>query len=420
MKILMITSLYHPHNRGGGEISIKTIAESLYAEGNEVAVLATSDKKGLSSELINGVRVWRAGIKNVYWHHDKAKHSGIKKALWHLIDVYNPSMIKYADTVFKKVQPDVIQIHAIFGWSSSILRWAAKQKVLSVQVLHGYELACPKANTFKDGQRCLTQCLSCNLAKMPHKHFSNKLNGVVGISNSVLKKYASFGFFKDVGVKRTIYNARNPEMIGLTAASTLENALDLSSGANLNYPTHERLDNSIVRFGFMGNIAQMKGVELLLETFKAHAPPNAELWIAGTGVEDYVQPLHARFGDSKTRFVGKSFPAQFFRDIDVAIVPSLWDEPLGVVVFEALAFGCPVIGSSRGGIPEMIQVGVSGLVFDPDEPMGLANAISLLAQDSQLRNSFAENARRSVEHFLSTSRIANEYVDFYNIIRKDS
>jgi len=416
MKILIISSLYHPHNRGGGEISIKTIAEALIANGHEVTVLATGGTKGLTLDVVNGVRVWRAKLKNTYWHHEAGRQPAYKRMLWHIIDIYNPFMVKYAKTVLETETPDIIQIHALQGWSSSIVRWAVKQKLPTIQVLHGYEMVCPNARTFRNGQRCVTQCVTCKVMRLPHRHYSKMFSAVVGISNAVVARQAGFGYYENVPLRRTIYNARNPEMIGLTKSAKVENKIDIKNTPNTHYPVDAARDRSKTRFGFMGSLNYSKGVELLLEVFAQSAPPNTELWIAGMGDDAYVLGLKAKYEASNITFVGKSFPAQFYRDIDVAVVPSIWDEPLGVVVFEALAFGCPVIASTRGGIPEMIQPGIDGLLFDPDRPKELADAISRLATDTGLRKRMSEAAPISAQRFLSVSRIAGDYEELYGAV----
>jgi glycosyltransferase involved in cell wall biosynthesis len=61
-------------------------------------------------------------------------------------------------------------------------------------------------------------------------------------------------------------------------------------------------------------------------------------------------------------------PAELFAKIDVLVVPSLWHEPLGRIVFEAYAHGLPVIATDRGGISEIVSPGETGFLFDPDVP----------------------------------------------------
>lgn len=420
MKVLIITTLYPPHITGGAEITIHTIAEGLVKDGVEVAVLATKGEPGLTVETINGVRVWRAGLKNVYWHHSRHGQPPHRKLLWHLIDIFNPFMPQYAETVFTAERPDVIQMHVITGWTSALTRWATRKAVPTIQVLHGYYLLCFNGNVFSRGRPCRLQCMKCRLARAPHRIYTNKLSAVVGCSRAVLAKHTQFGYFSGIKLHNVIYNARDPKMLGSRAPAICGGA----GSADFEAPDRDGNPpagvNNVVKFGFMGALSATKGLELLLKTFIEVAPAHAELQIAGTGADDYVRSLQTTFKHERVVFVGKSDPASFFGNIDVAVVPSLWDDPLPGVTFEALAFGRPVIGATRGGIQEMIQVGNNGLIFDPDRPAELADAIVRLATDAELRDRLSRNASASVKQFFSVPRISREYqMLYYKLLKMD-
>jgi glycosyltransferase involved in cell wall biosynthesis len=68
-------------------------------------------------------------------------------------------------------------------------------------------------------------------------------------------------------------------------------------------------------------------------------------------------------------------PAAFFSEIDALVVPSIWEEPLGRVVHEAFAFGKPVLASRMGGIPEIVQDGVNGILVEASSSTALATAM---------------------------------------------
>jgi glycosyltransferase involved in cell wall biosynthesis len=125
-----------------------------------------------------------------------------------------------------------------------------------------------------------------------------------------------------------------------------------------------------------------------------------ELLIAGRGEEQYEKGLRERYGDADDiKFLGFIKPADFFAQVDVAIVPSLWNDTLPSVVFESLGYGVPVVGSRRGGIPEMVLDGVNGLVFEPDDPASLVSAIVKLRDDPALLSSLRSACRPSSAKF---------------------
>jgi glycogen(starch) synthase len=142
--------------------------------------------------------------------------------------------------------------------------------------------------------------------------------------------------------------------------------------------------------------------------------PNAELEVvagrdeAGRGMAaGFASALAALERKGTVRFLGhRNFGPdlfQCFADADVLVVPSRTEGTPRVLV-EARAFGCPVIGTSVGGIPTSITDGVDGLLVPPEDSAALAEAILRLAQDRQLREQlitagYATAHRSTVEAF---------------------
>jgi glycosyltransferase involved in cell wall biosynthesis len=106
------------------------------------------------------------------------------------------------------------------------------------------------------------------------------------------------------------------------------------------------------------------------------------------GYEDHVDGLHALAArehvDDVTAFAGFQNPAAYLADADVVLVPSRV-EPFGLVAVEALLLGRAVVASRVGGLREIVQDGVTGLLVEPDDPQALADAIvGLLADPDRL------------------------------------
>jgi glycosyltransferase involved in cell wall biosynthesis len=168
-------------------------------------------------------------------------------------------------------------------------------------------------------------------------------------------------------------------------------------------------------FGYLGRLVPEKGLERLIDAFKAHKSDGSRLLIAGVGEEGYSRELSRRAasgGQNDIHFSGWIEAPEFFRRVDVLVLPSLWQEPLGRVTLEACAHGVPVVGSRRGGIPEVVKDGITGLLFDPDDPGALVGACERLARDRGLLRGLSANAlQRAREH--SLDHIAGAYDDAY-------
>ena len=103
------------------------------------------------------------------------------------------------------------------------------------------------------------------------------------------------------------------------------------------------------------------------------------------GDEAYLAQLRSLAGPN-VRFLGWTSPEAFFPEIDILVLPSVWPDPQPRVTFEAFSYGVPVIGSRAGGIPEEIDEGRTGWLFDAGSAEALAEVIAARLTDRADRN----------------------------------
>lgn len=96
----------------------------------------------------------------------------------------------------------------------------------------------------------------------------------------------------------------------------------------------------------------------------------------------------------------RKLPA-LLRQVTVVVVPSVWVEPGGLVVLEAMACGVPVVATRQGGPAEVITDGVDGLLVSPTDPAEMAGRITRLIRNPELRNRIGRAGRRRVEEAYS-------------------
>jgi spore coat protein SA len=154
---------------------------------------------------------------------------------------------------------------------------------------------------------------------------------------------------------------------------------------------------------FVGRLVSEKGIHVLFEAFSKIFKQihDCKLLIVGgahfgnNNETTYVKKLRqqAEIFQERIHFTGsvshQDLPG-IFANAAAFVCPSLWEEPFGIVNVEAMACGIPVIASNRGGIPEAI--GDSGILFDPDQPESLAEALTNILNKSSLAQSFSEKA----------------------------
>ena len=386
MKILYINSLYSPLIEGGAEISLQLIVEGLQSKGYEVAVLSLMPENGLKEEMVNGVRVYRAGLKNRYWPYTKQRPGKLQRLSWHFKDRYNKAMRSYVNKVLQIEKPDVVSCHNLAGWSVAVWDEIHRAGIPVIQVLHDMYLACANSNMFKGDHPCDKQCLSCRLLRSQHPEKSGQVSAVVGISQSILNRFTQLGYFQKAE-KRVIHNTRSIP----------------TPPARRNRKAGEPL-----KIGYLGTLSKIKGVEWLIEQFQS-LDINATLSIGGRGQADYEAHLRSISTKPSVKFLGQMNSNDFYAMIDVLVVPSLWQEPLGMVAIEALAHHVPVIAHKTGGLQESVVDGMNGLYCYASDPHSLGRAIVRLYNDIDLYNRLSAAARDSVADILSKERMIGEY-----------
>ena len=397
MKVLLVNKLYAPDIGGGAELVLADLAAGLQARGSEVLVATTTDGDQVVEGEVAGVPVTRLPLRNIYWHHGGAQRGALQRMMWHARDAHNPAMGEALGRVIRRFDPDVISFHNLAGFSTAAWDAAFAQRKPAVQVLHDYYNLCPRSQFFRDGKNCDTPCTSCRLFRRGRAAQSNGLKGVVGVSHAVLDAHVRNGLFAEVGVRRVINNAQR---FGAMTAR--------------DYPS------TAVTYGFIGTLAEWKGIRQLLDAFRSVAEqadaPALRLLVAGDGEPAYVDELRATYASDRIEFLGRVKPASFYESIDVLVVPSIWHDPLPGVVFESLLFGVPVIGARRGGIPEMVNDRVNGLLYDPDTAGALAGCIRQMALTSGLVREFGARARAGSSHFADTGRVVTEHLAVFDAV----
>lgn len=181
---------------------------------------------------------------------------------------------------------------------------------------------------------------------------------------------------------------------------------------------------------FIGRIIQPKGVHLAIKAVQAYnrtATRKLTLKIAGkhysgSGKDDYwQQQILPNLDDPYIDYVGFLSSSRekqlFLANAAGTIVPSLFDEPFGLVTIESFACGTPVIGLDSGALPEVIDDGVNGLIVkkQTDDEVTVARLAEAISRVQQIdRNA----CRRDYEHRFTAARMARDYEKIYlNLIQ---
>ena len=153
----------------------------------------------------------------------------------------------------------------------------------------------------------------------------------------------------------------------------------------------------------MAGLEQAKGVRLLMAAWDRYLgssrDPGLRLVIAGAGSLDREVALGHRPRPS-VEMLGLIPPGQV-RELTsrarAVLVPSVWEEPFGLVVVEAMAAGTPAIAAGHGSFPELVTPGVDGVLFQPGDPDALARAVADVAAHPEKYEGYGRRARETYE-----------------------
>lgn len=188
---------------------------------------------------------------------------------------------------------------------------------------------------------------------------------------------------------------------------------------NPNLPTadldekYQLKDKKIVLFA--GKLTAYKGVKYLISAARKIA---AEIVILGEGPEmENLKKRSRDYGLKNVHFIGHLGTSnelnKFYKRADVFVAPSVWDEPLGLVILEAMASKTPVVVTRKGGIPLAVKDGVNGYFVRPRNSSEIVEKVNLLLSDDVKRAKMRENARKIVEQKFSWEAIAHRFILMY-------
>jgi len=384
MKIAIMNTLYAPIQVGGAEISVQALAEAFSQKGNEVLVICLG--KESANYQLNNVSVKVIKIENGYWPYDLESKSAYQKFLWHFKDASNTKYEVILKDILAEFNPKIFFTNNLSGFSSKAWQISKKLNIKIVHTLRDYYLQCPKSTKFKNNLNCDNNCLSCKTFSYTKKLDARKVDFVVGISKFILKDHKKNGYFKNISSK-IIYNG----------FEIIENKSINKTGNNL-------------VFGYIGQITKSKGIELLLKSFAKIKNQKFKLLIAGNIEGDYLRYLKTINDSNKIEYLGHVKNSLFFENIDVLVVPSLWNEPFGRVVLEAITHNKPVIASNKGGIKELL-CNNKGFVFEPEEDE-LTRLLKKIILDTKFLSNFSFD-KNFLEQF-SIKKTVEQYLSVFN------
>lgn len=169
---------------------------------------------------------------------------------------------------------------------------------------------------------------------------------------------------------------------------------------------------------FFGRLRKKKGVFDLLDAIPVVLAryPDIRFVLAGDeglqAVKEHATRLGVAHAVVVPGWVSGPEKQKWLNDADIFVLPSHF-EALGVSILEAMAAGVPLVATKVGGIPDLIENEVEGLLVEPHAPVSLAEAIIRMCDNEALRTAFAEAAYAKVCNVYSFERVFGQMAEMY-------
>ena len=366
MKILLCNKFYY--GRGGDCIVTMNMERLLKKYGHDVAVFSMQYSENENSKWS---RFWPSNMNKVdaFIRPFGAKH--VVKGFLQLLNDFNP---------------DVVHLHNIHTQLSPVIaKIAHERNIRVVWTLHDTKLVCPCYTCMRDGQWC-EECFTDKKAVIKHRCMPG---GVIGSTigyleakkwnKEKLQEYTDLflppsQFMMDTVVR----GGYNPKKFRV-----LCNFIDVEKVKN---PCFEKKDYYV----YLGRVNEVKGIRTLC---KAADTLPFKLIVIGGG--ELLTELQKEYKDSNIVFKGQMEWNDFRPIIEGAkfmVLPSEWSENNPLTVIESQSLGTPVLGARIGGIPELIEEGVTGMTFESGNIEDLKDKIELMWNSSFDYKTIADNA----------------------------
>jgi glycosyltransferase involved in cell wall biosynthesis len=406
LRILLVAQFYPP-DVGGEERHVHGLANELARRGHRVAV-ATQTLTGeptVTDE--DGVRVHR--VRSTMMR--LPVHSSTGRP--HAPPFADPGLRARLGEVVRAERPQVVHGH---NWAYySALAPARQAGAPLLLTLHDYGHVCPTHRLMRpDGSLCagpeLRACLSCAAA-----HYGPAKGFPVTVAHRLSRPGRDRGLAHIFAVSNAVAE-HNRLAQGAVPWSVLPNFVPARLLSDVDGSVAGPRDPELPAGDFLlfvGELHEQKGVGTLLDAYRripaAVRPPLVCLGRPGPAPFDLPEGVRVLGPWPHERVMGA------VRACTIAVVPSRWPDPCPTTVLEAMAAGRPLVATRTGGIPDMVADGETGLLVEPDDPAGLARALTTLLADPDRARSLGRAGRRRVTAFTDRA-VVDRLTDVYRAV----
>ena len=394
MKILLINKFLYPN--GGSETYIFKLGQQLMDMGHEVQYFGMEHQGRVVGNRVEAYTT------------DMDFHGGSKlaKLIYPIKTIYSSEARKKLRLVLEDFQPDVCHLNNFnYQLTPSIIleirKWSKTCRI--VYTAHDYQLVCPNhmCRTVTSNENC-EKCLGghfINCAK--HKCIHNsRLKSAIGTMEATFWKLKGVYKHLDTVICCSRFMKTKLDTYPVLAGKTV-------AMHNFMEPVEAKAVNKQAYVLYFGRFSQEKGISTLIKVAKEL--PDVQFIFAGSGpLENQVNSVA---NIKNVGFQSGEALKKLVREAQFTVYPSEWYENCPFSVMESQVYGTPVLGAQIGGIPELIEPGKTGLLFESGNAADLKRKIEMMWNAPEMLKEMSENC--TPDRFTSLERYTQELMKYY-------
>jgi len=382
MKVMLLAQ-FLPPVPGGVERHVWSLATALRARGHEVTLLGFAESGRPAHSVESGVRIVRVASL-------PARLPGLsgRRSRPFALPMPDPVVAAAVRRELAAGGYDVVHAH---NWIvNSALRPAAAHGVPIVVTLHDYGQVCPTVSLmYRDRTPCSGpargKCIGCAAS-----HYGRIRGPVIAEANAVMAPVRARRVAAFAAVSSAV-----AEAVGLPDVEVIPNFIADDAVDALAAPAAAGAP-----LVFVGTLSADKGVATLLEAYRA-MDTDRPLLLAGPAVAGQTWPLPP--GAEWLGELPHAGVLTLMRSAAAVVVPSVWPDPCPTVVLEAMAAGRPVVAAAVGGIPDLVEDGIGGILVPPGDSGALAAALTRVLGDSGAAAEMGAKALKRARSFTASA-----------------
>lgn len=415
-KVLYIGFGMTPFVTGGAILYQESVVRAFRARGLEAVCFYAVPRHQLLPRPTPFVREWQKGgiryIELVNPPHHFGHRNNPQEECRHR------TVQKLTDDILDQERPDLVHIHELQMHTASTIASVVARGIPLIKTIHNYYDLCPQRDLmfrgettcedFKNGRHCIS-CLEGLQRNKLHLYYPTHLplkRTFNSMAEGLFRRFTTRYPAEDYARRRHYFIEQLNRLSCIHCSSEGSATILKKHGVNADriqvipiatettrqiIPKPLRHDRLPVVFGFVGGPNRHKGYEILLDAFARLDQCKAKLLVWNTKKTD-AAPVPGL----NIEFRGRFLPAAIntvFQEIDIGLIPSIWQEIFGLIGVEWLAAKIPVIGSDIGGIPQWLTDWQDGFLVTPGDPAKLAETMNRFVQQPTLIAEFQRKIR---------------------------